>query len=257
MPKYNNAFPFLNEDDKYLGTFTLHNTVGEVVDLYELQSGNFLVRYGNGSYDCKWYSFDEIKKAIATDRKLMKDILFPDAFVEAYKRSSVRTYDIPCWCPCGCGWKHDEFGEGEGTTFEKNGLCTDCHKGNHEIPPDGVNPSLEDLIRQTESYLAQMYQVRTQKDNREYYIKLIAKNYRYRLDQTLQICDKIIALENDPHYDNCSKRDKCKSLGKQINMDMDTSDPNASCADDVSLFVSTIKTFREFLKEYMETHSNK
>ena len=60
-----------------------------------------------------------------------------------------------CWCPCDCGWT-DQGAEGQAGYLLDNGLCPDCDEGNHEIPPEGILVSRQDLIRQVESYLAQL-----------------------------------------------------------------------------------------------------
>lgn len=56
-----------------------------------------------------------------------------------------------CWCPCNCGCNEDDL--------ESDGLCLDCKEGNHETPPQGVSPSLENLIRLHESILAQYREI--------------------------------------------------------------------------------------------------
>jgi hypothetical protein len=58
-----------------------------------------------------------------------------------------------CWCPCGCGC-HDDEGSPCGKLLP-NGLCTDCDRGRHEIPPpESVDTS--ELIRMHESILAHL-----------------------------------------------------------------------------------------------------
>jgi len=49
-----------------------------------------------------------------------------------------------CWCPCGCGCQ-DHKDSPCGLLLE-NGLCSDCVAGKHEVPPDGAQPNLDDLI---------------------------------------------------------------------------------------------------------------
>ena len=45
-----------------------------------------------------------------------------------------------CWCPCGCGCNEDNCGP-----FTSEGLCADCGEDNHEIPPEDIKPTLEQL----------------------------------------------------------------------------------------------------------------
>ncbi len=36
-----------------------------------------------------------------------------------------------------------------------SGLCPDCEDGNHEVPPDGVQPGVPELLKQHESIVEQ------------------------------------------------------------------------------------------------------
>ena len=54
-----------------------------------------------------------------------------------------------CWCPCKCGCTEPDW------EVSLSGLCPDCENGNHEVPPEGVNPGVEDLLKLHESIIAQ------------------------------------------------------------------------------------------------------
>jgi len=59
----------------------------------------------------------------------------------------------PCWCPCGCGCREPDF------KVNPSGLCPDCEDGNHEVPPDGVNPGVEELLALHQSIVDQYKEV--------------------------------------------------------------------------------------------------
>ena len=59
----------------------------------------------------------------------------------------------PCWCPCGCGCREPDF------KVNPSGLCPDCEDGNHEVPPDGVNPGVEELLALHQSIVHQYKEV--------------------------------------------------------------------------------------------------
>ena len=55
--------------------------------------------------------------------------------------------------------------ERDGSALRREGLCASCAKGNHEVPPDGVRPTLDELIAAHESILTQLRQVREERKN--------------------------------------------------------------------------------------------
>ena len=65
-------------------------------------------------------------------------------------RAQRRVFEY-CWCPCNCGCPTKDLND--------DGLCQDCVEGNHEVPPDGVCPSLEDLLKMHESCVVHFKQV--------------------------------------------------------------------------------------------------
>ena len=68
-----------------------------------------------------------------------------------------------CTCPCNCGCQNDP--NGMDLPFDEKGFCASCAKGNHEVPPDGVRPTLDELIAAHESILTQLRQVREERKN--------------------------------------------------------------------------------------------
>lgn len=66
-----------------------------------------------------------------------------------------------CWCPCSCGW------DTEATTLEENGLCYDCHRGNHEVPPAGVTVGVESLLEKHQEIVKQYQRVLSERAGEE------------------------------------------------------------------------------------------
>ncbi len=57
----------------------------------------------------------------------------------AVRTKKKKTPARECWCPCNCGCTEPE-------ERMVAGLCRDCARGNHEIPPEGVYPGVEHLL---------------------------------------------------------------------------------------------------------------
>lgn len=74
-----------------------------------------------------------------------------------YSKEVDGKWYFECWCPCLCGCIGPDF------VMNESGLCPDCEKGNHEIPP-AQTKLVSRLIPLHESILAQ-------------YRKLIAEGY--------------------------------------------------------------------------------
>ena len=54
-----------------------------------------------------------------------------------------------CWCPCQCGCMEPD------AVINESGLCPDCEGTNHEVPPEGVKPSVEELLKLHRSIVRQ------------------------------------------------------------------------------------------------------
>lgn len=69
--------------------------------------------------------------------------------IVAKNRNFCDDHRGPCWCPCDCGCEEPDM------VLNVSGLCPDCEDGNHEVPPDGVQPGVPELLKQHESIVEQ------------------------------------------------------------------------------------------------------
>lgn len=75
--------------------------------------------------------------------------------------------DKHCWCPCGCGCPDDE--NAPCGRLLSDGLCSECAKGRHEVPPADVKPGVEELMRlhlEIAAYYAERLKMRKEESGR-------------------------------------------------------------------------------------------